>query len=76
MSNLKKNDRERFTSQKYTTSINKFEHVNLIIQFDKIVVDRNKSLSIEKNQNDLNENDHNNQSKDFEQRNIDQIVRD
>ena len=60
MSNSKKNDRERFISQKRTISINEFEHINLIIQFDKIVVDRSEFLSIEKNQNNLNESDHDN----------------
>ena len=58
MLNLRKNDRARFILQKCTTSINEFEHVNLIIQFDKIVIDRKKFFSIEKNQNDLNESDH------------------
>ena len=76
MSNSKRNDRGRFTSQKRTISTNEFEHVNSIVQFDEIVVDRNESLSIEENQNDLNESDHNDQSKNFEQRNIDQIVYD
>ena len=60
MLNLKKNDRERFISQKHTTSINEFEYINSIVQFDKIVLDQNKLFSIEKNWNDLNENDHNN----------------
>ena len=67
MSNSKKNDRERFISQKRTISANESEHVNLIVQFDEIVVDRDEFFSIEKNQNDLNENDHDNQSKNFEQ---------
>ena len=58
MSNSKKNDRERFISQKRTTSTNEFEHVNSTVQFDEIVVDQNKFLSIEKNQDDLNESDH------------------
>ena len=60
MSNLKRNDHERFTFQKRTISINKFEHINLIIQFNEIVVDRDELFSIEKNQNDLNESDHDN----------------
>ena len=60
MSNLRKDDRERFISQKRTISINEFEHINSIVQFDEIIVNRNKSLSIEENQDDLNENDHNN----------------
>ena len=76
MSNSKKNDRGRFTSQKRTISINESEHVNSIVQLDEVVINRNEFLSIEKNQNDLNESDHDDQSKDFEQRNIDQIVRD
>ena len=49
MSNSRKNDRERFTSQKRTISINEFEHVNLVVQFDEIVVDRNESFSIKEN---------------------------
>ena len=49
MSNLKKDDRERFTSQTRTISTNEFKHVNLIIQFNEIVVDRNKFLSIKEN---------------------------
>ena len=48
MSNLRKNDRERFISQKRTTSANEFEHVNSIVQFDEVVVDRDEFLSIEK----------------------------
>ena len=76
MSNSKRDDRERFTSQERTISANEFEHVNSTVQFDEIVVDRSEFLSIEKDQNDLNENDHDNQSKDFEQRSIDQIIRD
>ena len=76
MSNSRKDNRERFTSQKRTISTNESEHVNSTVQLDEVVVDRNEFLSIEKNQNDLNENDHDDQSKDFEQRNIDQIVRD
>ena len=58
MSNLKRNDCERFTFQKRTISINKFKHVNSIVQFDEIVVDRSEFLSIEEDQNDLNENDY------------------
>ena len=76
MSNSKKDDRERFTSQKRTTSTNESEHVNSVVQFDEVAVDRNKFFSIEENQDDLNENDHDDQSENFEQRNIDQIVRD
>ena len=76
MSNLRKDDRERFISQKRTISTNEFEYVNLIVQFDEIVVDQDEFFLIEKNQDDLNENDHDDQSKNFEQRNIDQIVRD
>ena len=76
MSNSKKNDRGRFTSQKRTISINEFEHINLIVQLNEVVVNQNESLPIEENQNDLNESDHDDQSKDFEQRNTDQIVRD
>ena len=49
MLNLKKNDRERFILQKHTISTNEFEHVNSIVQFDKIVVDQNEFFSIEKN---------------------------
>ena len=67
MSNSKKDDRECFISQKRTILTNKFKHVNSVVQFDEIFVDRNEFFSIEKNQNDLNENDHDNQSKDFEQ---------
>ena len=74
MSNLKKNDRERFISQKRTISTNEFKHVNLIIQLGEIVVDRNEFLSIEENQDNSNENDYDNQSKGFEQHNIDSIV--
>ena len=40
-------------------STNEFEHVNSIAQFNEIVVDQNELFSIEKNQNDLNENDYN-----------------
>ena len=58
MLNSRKNDRERFISQKRTILTNKFKHVNSIIQLDEIAVDRNKSFSIEKNQDNLNENDH------------------
>ena len=58
MSNSRKNDREHFILQKRTTSINEFEHINSIVQFDEVVVDRDEFLSIEKNQNDLNESDH------------------
>ena len=76
MSNSKKNNRERFISQKRTISANESEHVNSIVQFNEIVVDQGELLSIEKDQNDLNESDHDDQSEDFEQRNIDQIVRD
>ena len=76
MSNSRRNDRERFISQKCTISANEFKHVNSIIQFNEIIVNRNKFLSIEEDQNDLNKNDHDNQSEDSEQRNIDQIVRD
>ena len=65
MSNSKKNDRVRFISQKHTILINEFEHINSIVQFNEIVIDRNKFLSIKKNQNDLNESDHDNQLKDF-----------
>ena len=74
MSNLKRDDRERFTSQKRTISINKSEHVNLIIQFDEIVVDRGEPFSIKKNQDDLNESDHDDQSKDSEQQSINSII--
>ena len=70
MLNFKKNDRERCILQKRTISINEF------VQFDKAVINRNKYFSIEENQDDLNENDHNDQLKDFEQCNINQIVRD
>ena len=70
MSNLRKNDRERFILQKRTISTNEFEHINLIIQLDEIAVDRNEFLSIEKNQDNLNENDYNDQSENFEQHNI------
>ena len=66
MLNSRKNDRERFISQKHTISINEFKHVNSIIQFDEIVVDRNEPFSIEKDQDDLNENDHDDQSKNSE----------
>ena len=66
MLNSKKNDRERFISQKRTISTNKFEHVNSIVQFDEIVVDRNEFLLIEEDQNDLNKSDHDDQSEDFE----------
>ena len=66
MLNSKKDDRERFTLQKRTISTNKFKHVNLTVQLDEIAVNRNEPLSIEKNQNDLNESDHDDQSKDFE----------
>ena len=76
MSNSKKDDRERFILQKRTISINEFKHVNSVVQLDEIVIDRNKFLSIKKNQNNLNENDHDDQSEDFEQHNINQIVRD
>ena len=57
-SNSKKNNRERFISQKRTILINESEHVNLIIQFDEIVVDRSEPFLIEENQDDLNESDH------------------
>ena len=67
MSNSRRDDRERFTSQKRTISANEFEHVNSVVQFDEIVVDRNEFLSIEENQDDLNESDHDDQSKDSEQ---------
>ena len=76
MSNLRKDGRERFILQKRTISTNEFEHVNSIVQFDEIVVDRNEFLSIEKDQDDLNENNHDDQSKDFEQQSTDSIVRD
>ena len=76
MLNSRKNDRERFILQKRTISANEFKHVNLIVQFDEIVVDRSEFFLIEKDQDDLNKSDHDDQSKDFEQRNIDQIVRD
>ena len=76
MSNSKKDGRERFISQKRTISANESEHVNSIIQFNEIVVDRDEPLLIEENQNDLNESDHNDQSKNFEQQNIDSIIRD
>ena len=49
MLNSKRNDRERFILQKRTILINEFEHVNLIVQLDEVVVDQNKFLSIEKN---------------------------
>ena len=58
MSNSRKNDREHFTFQKHMISINESEHVNSVIQLDEVVVDRDEFLSIEENQNDLNENDH------------------
>ena len=66
ISNSRKNGRERFTSQKRTILTNEFEHVNSIVQFDEIVVDQNEFFSIKENQNDLNENEHDDQSKDFE----------
>ena len=66
MSNSRKDDRGRFTSQKRTISINEFEHVNSTVQLDEIVVDRDEPLPIEKDQDDLNESDHDDQSKDFE----------
>ena len=55
---FKKNNRERFISQKRTILINESEHVNSIIQFDEIVVNRSESFLIEENQDDLNESDH------------------
>ena len=70
MSNSRKDDRERFISQKRTISTNEFEHVNSIVQFGEIVVDRDEFLPIKENQDDLNESDHDDQSEDFEQRNI------
>ena len=60
MSNLKRNDRERFILQKRTISTNKFKYVNSIVQLDEIAVDRDELLSIKKNQNNLNESDHDN----------------
>ena len=66
MSNLRKDNRARFISQKHTISANEFEHVNSIVQFNEVVVDQSKFFLIEKDQNDLNENDHNNQLKNFE----------
>ena len=56
--NLRKNNRERFISQKRTISINESEHVNLTVQFNEILIDQNKFLSIKENQNNLNENDY------------------
>ena len=76
MSNLRRDDRERFISQKCTISTNEFEHVNSVVQLDEVVVDRDELFSIEEDQDDLNENDHDDQLKDFEQYSIDQIVRD
>ena len=76
MSNSKKNNRERFIFQKRTISVNESEHINSVVQFNEIVVDQSELFLIEENQDDLNKNDHNNQLKSFEQRNIDQIVRD
>ena len=76
MSNSRRNDRERFIFQKRTISVNKFEHVNSVVQLDEIVVDRNEFFSIEEDQDDLNKSDHNDQSENFKQRSIDQIVRD
>ena len=76
MLNLRKEDRERFISQKCIISTNKFEYVNFIIQFDEIVDDRNEFFSIEKNQDNLNKNDHNDQSENFKQQNIDSIIKD
>ena len=58
MSNSKKNDRGRFILQKHMISTNESEHVNSIVQLNEVVVDQDEFLSIEKNQNDLNENDH------------------
>ena len=66
MSNSKKNDRERFIFQKRTISTNEFEYINSTIQLDEIIVDQNRFLSIEKNQNDLNESDYDDQLKNFE----------
>ena len=66
MSNSRKNNRKRFILQKRTISTNESEHVNSIVQFNEIVVDRDQFLSIEKDQNDLNENDHDDQLKNFE----------
>ena len=67
MSNLRKDDRKRFISQKRTISTNKFKHINLIIQFDEIVVDRDELLLIKENQNNLNKNNYDNQLENFEQ---------
>ena len=75
MSNSKRDDRERFISQERTISANEFEHVNSVVQFNEIVVDRSEFLSIEEDQDDLNESDHDDQLKNSEQRNTDQIVR-
>ena len=71
ISNSKRNNRERFIFQKRTISTNEFEHVNSIVQLDEIVVNLNEFFLIEKNQNNLNESDHDDQSKDSEQCNID-----
>ena len=76
MSNSRRDGRGRFTSQKRTISANESEHVNSVVQFDEVVVDRDEFFSIGKDQDDLNESDHDDQSEDSEQRSIDQIVRD
>ena len=49
MLNLRKDDRKRFIFQKRTISTNEFKHVNSVVQFNEIVVDRNEFLSIKKN---------------------------